>query len=179
MIDLKFKIEEAPDAKSFMVIATEQIPVAISDLVLEMTIEDDVQPHIVDIPLPVGFGHSVMVATITLNDMPFEAERFEDGVYWFKVKTATDATDVFGAGFLAILVNLVRLQNLNLDHRNHSFVEVEDAHFRWMILQCAIWATEVGQTKLFKQHIDYLKKLLPYMEEINEDYQNKEYVYAG
>ena len=179
MIDLKFKIEEAPDAKSFMIIATEQMVAAIPDLILEMTIDDDVQPHIVDIPLPAGFGHSVMVATIGLNDMPFEAQRFEDGVYWFKVKTTTDATDSFGAGFLAILVNLVRLQNLNLDHRNHSFVEVEDAHFRWMILQCAIWATEVGQTKLFKQHLEYLKKLLPYMEDINEDYENKAYVYAG
>ena len=42
MIDLKFKIEEAPDAKSFMIIATEQMVAAIPDLILEMTIDDDV-----------------------------------------------------------------------------------------------------------------------------------------
>lgn len=174
MIDLKFKIEEAPDAKSFMVIAVEQMPAPIAGLTLVMIDDNDIQPVIQEIALPNGFGHSVMIFTVTLNDIEQDIKRFEDGVYWFMVKTETDESETIGVGFLAILTNLLRMQNLNLDHRNSLFSEVGDAHFHWMIFQCAVWATEIGQTRIFKQHVEHLKKLLPYMQEINESYDYSE-----
>ena len=170
MIDLKFRIEEAPDAKSFSVIVTEPLSAPIAGLKLVMTDDNDVQPVIQEIPLPEGFGHTILQFKVTLDHIEQDIERFEDGVYWFQILSVDDETEHQGMGFLAVLTNLLRLQNLNLDHRSGLSQEVEDAHFNWMIYQCAVWATEVGQTRIFKQHVEHLKKLLPYMQEINEQY---------
>lgn len=176
MENLKFKVVAAPNAKSFDIIVTEPLTAPVVKPTLFLNIEDKKQPLLQKIELPAGFGHTVLEHTVTLDDISSqEIERFDDGVYWVYIFSDDGSeepprSDEYGFGFLAVITNLIRLQNLNLDHRHSTFSEIEDAHFNWMIYQCAVWATEIGQTRLFNEHVDHLKKLLPYMEEINENY---------
>lgn len=175
MKNLEFKLIEAPDAKSFDIIVTKPASVPTNNLRLVTTATDgDNVPFISNVNLPDGFGTTILKHTVGLEDIATrDLKRFEDGVYWFfieQIGTPKNKTEDYGVGFLAIITNLIRLQNLNLDHRHSKLSEIEDAHFCWMIFQCAVWSTEIGQTRLFIKHVDHLKKLLPYLQEINENY---------
>lgn len=180
-LELKFKIEENPDAKSFRVTALEEYVGMGASPKLHMYHDDpasieaaeanDPEPSFAaTIDLPAGFGKTIMEAIIKLDDLPFELDRFEDGIYWFELEIDATKTSPLGYGFMAIITQIMRLQNLKLDHRDKTYEEIEESHYRWMIFQCAVWATEVGQTNTFNEHLTYLKDLLPYMEEINQDY---------